>query len=573
VIAGITKWPLVPWATLPRALDVSSGNQFAALLAVPDVQIVLLMIAKPFDRTPRSVAGLPSPMGVSPWPSPPRFTGYGGERQVYLSDVGYTTGAADVPAHTHFPGRLAPALDWRLRLFETVEPDGRARVSVADVAILDPTGEHDALLDLAWDGREVKLLAGTQDLSLSEFGTVMRGDAATLAWDENGWRIRVREQGVVFTNLLARARYGGGGGTDGDAEITGTRAPYCAGRVRNVSPIRVVAADELYQVHDGETQAIDAVRDAGVELTFAADFTTGAALLAATTGAAMSGADIEAGEYGTCLAEGLFRLAAMPAGDVTADVRGDASGGYVDDTANIVRRIVTTRLSGQALSDPSDLDAGAFAVFSSAQPAEVGIYLRDERTVESVITEMLFGSGGYWWFDRLGRLTVGRLEAPTAPVRTIDSSTILAIERLDMAPPSYQRRVAWRRIWTLQSDDGLADSVPDDQRALYTTEQRFAVSTDSEVRGRHQLARDVETPGLFDVEADALTEAARLQALHGVQRDRYRVQVERLLFQVFPGESVTLKHPRFGLANGRNFVVVGLEENTLTGTTVLELWG
>ena len=153
------------------------------------------------------------------------------------------------------------------------------------------------------------------------------------------------------------------------------------------------------------------MRDKGVALTLAADFVSYETLIAATTGAAASGADIETGEYATCLADGMIRIAASPAGSLTVDAKGDSAGGYVSDTAGIVARLVKRdfgvldqRLTG------SDLDQVSFAALTAAQPAPVGVYVGAKpEIVSSIIDAMMRAIGGYWFFTLPGVLTVRRL--------------------------------------------------------------------------------------------------------------------------------------------------------------------
>ena len=64
---------------------------------------------------------------------------------------------------------------------------------------------------------------------------------------------------------------------------------------------------------------------------------------------------------------------------------------------------------------------------------------------------------------------------------------------------------------------------------------------------------------LYSTATAAVKEARRRQALHGTMRDRYRGSVALVASELASldiGKVVTIKHPRFGLATGGDFVVV-----------------
>lgn len=573
MIPGITNLVDEPVASLPVALRSSTPNQFAALLTNPDAELLILLIATPYDASlSRNISALPAMVAVLPVAADKQLAITGGETSIYLSDKGFATIASDSIPHQYFDGRLAPALSRSISLFENSEPNGSGSSSTGDIVINNDDGAMDALINYAWDGRDLKLLAGQPGLALEQFGTVLKGTVSDINADEQRIMLRVKDPTAFLSLNLERSKYGGTGGADGDSDLEGVAKPYAAGRVRNITPYLVSSADLLFQVNDGQVNAIDGVRDKGVAITLVGDWPSSAALLAATTGVFGSGADIEAGEYGTCLAEGLFRLAGQPDGIVTADVEGDAAPDYASTTALIVKRIVTTRLGAFALQ-ANQLDIGSINALSTAQPATVGVYVDQDISVAEVISGLMAGIGGYWYFNRRGEFTLGRLTLPSSSDIEIDQTDLHTLYRMDLPLPVWRRRVAWKKSWTVQDADNLALAVSDADRQLYGNEYRYSVSEDSSTRGKHRLAREIVTPGYFDLEADADTEAERLRLLHSVDRHRYRVQIKRKLFRIEPNIVITLTYPRYNLNNGKDFVVASIEEESDSGFTTLEVWG
>ena len=74
---------------------------------------------------------------------------------------------------------------------------------------------------------------------------------------------------------------------------------------------------------------------------------------------------------------------------------------------------------------------------------------------------------------------------------------------------------------------------------------------------------------------DAVAEAARLQTLRGVRRDRYSfisaMDAETVLLDL--GDYVRVTHDRFGLSAGQVFVVMGIEPEPEEGEITFEVWG
>ena len=73
--------------------------------------------------------------------------------------------------------------------------------------------------------------------------------------------------------------------------------------------------------------------------------------------------------------------------------------------------------------------------------------------------------------------------------------------------------------------------------------------------------------------SDAAAEASRLLGLFGVKRDMLRVRVKTQPFALEPGQTVTVTYPHHGLSSGRDFVVVGMVEDSAINEVTLDLWG
>jgi len=475
-----------------------------------------------------------------------------------LSDLGYTSQGGDSVAHQYFEAVVVQPLRYERDMVQSgiggmVRSSGELILNNADGS-LDPL-----LTDFAADGRRVTVRLGQRDWSYDDFGVQFRGVIASLVPDETQIRIRIQDSAFRLESPIQPVTYGGAGGADGGEDLAGLPRPLCYGWVWNISPPLVDAGALLYQVHDGAMEAVDAVRDRGVALTPAdpPDYATVQDLLNATTGI---GGAIEPGEYATSLAAGFFRLGGAPAGQITCDARG-AAAPFVESTSDIIVRI----LEDQAGWASDDINYAAFVRLNQDAPALVGIWTGTQpRSLGEVIGELIEGISGFAGFDRRDRFSAGLLLAPTgAPVMRFTTENIETLEREPLpgrlSPPSWRRRVAWRRNYTVQND--LAGSVPDAVRSFAVQARRWAVQEDATVQDAHPFAQEVDTLGLYAQEADAEIEAQRLQALFGVSgRALYRL-VTPLLFRAEFGDMVQVTWPRFGLSTGAFGRVVGVFED------------
>ncbi len=552
-------------AEMPNA---DSDGPFGTTTLVETSPDVLLVRARAWDTTvSRTVLGAPNACGSVAFAGGTSFTAGGQSTEMYLSDSGYTSHAADSPANTTWEARLISGFNFEMSLFRGDEPEGRSDVGRGEIVIANSDGFYDAAALLGFDGRTVEVWTGKKADPFSAFTKQFEGTAEHIEWTEGILTFKMRDRRFNADRSIGVVLYGGTGGLDGNSDVKGLPKPQTYGEQYNVRATLVNPASLIYQVHDRITSSIFAVRDKGVALTAAGDVTTVSILTATVSG----------GTYVTSLSTGLFKLGASPAGLITADVRGDAFGGYVSTTAAIVRRIVTTRLTGQQLADPEDLSAASFTALDASQPATIGIAVPPNSKTADVIDSLLIGIGGFWYFTRDGKFAVGRLEAPTDLVSTraitkTEISEANPIRRVGPIP-SWRRRVSWRQLGVAQSPDVLASSVSDTDRAFYSQLARFSEASDSSIRTGHKLAQDKVTGGLFTDSDDADTEAVRVLSLHKTLRDFYEVGVVDSLFEFDLAQIVTLTHPRWDLTSGKKFIVVNISEIHELNETVLTLWG
>lgn len=491
----------------------------------------------------------------------------------YASGLGMMTLPSETPANAHYAPRLMQPIGVKRTMFANARVTGGSSVGAGEIVLNNTDQGLAGLRDYGIDGRDVVVRLGPQGGAYpADFTTVLTGTAEQIEVGASKATIRLRDKSQVLTQPVQATLYAGNNslpsGAEGTADdIKGQRKPLLFGRRYQIAPMLVNTSKLIYQFHDGTAQAVDAVYDQGVAL---AAGTTRANL------AAMEATAPAAGAYDTCLSLGLIRLGAAPAGRITMDARGDASGSYVNKAADIVSRILTQRCGISS----GDIDSASVTALNTAAAYECGIYITGETTRQQAIDAVLASCGGWLAPTRAGSWQVGQLVAPSGAADFEFTDTdILALDALatrdaEAGVPVW--RVKLRGLpYTEISRADLAGAVTEADKARLLQPWREVTASDSGVQTKHLLAPEMVRDTAIQNASDMATEAARLLALHKVRRDyvQARVALTEANAAVELGNVVTLTTDRLGYSAGRDFVVVGVDADGKRKRLTLDLWG
>lgn len=483
---------------------------------------------------------------------PGEGTGTFGVVKTYASTTGYTTAPADSPGNTHFEGRMEVPLQFERSIVWQGGFGGQASVGFGVLELVNTDGYYDDIVnDGATDGRRILIKIGAAEYRYDQFGVIFDGTSAGMESTESSVRVKLRDMNYLLARPIQTSVYGGTGGADGNADIKGNPKPLCYGKCLNIAPVLVNPSTLLYQVHDGPIQAVSAVYDRGALLTAGSGYTV----------------DLNAGT---------ITLTAAPAGIITADVQGaKASGVYASSTASIVDLILRTR----TIVTPDRIDSASISRCASDSSAEVGIYITEKVNADDVIGSLMNGIGGWWGFNRAGKLQIAVFKAPSGNAKIeANEDDITGIERIAMPdgiyPPPWRYRVGYQRNWTVQGTD-LAGAVSSARRAFLIEQYRIGQAQDEVITIKHPMSREPDIiPAYFAEEAHATAEASRLLDLYGrVARAMYRVTLKTYPFQLDIGDVVALRYPRWNLREGRNFVVVAVDDDAVSNDITITVFG
>lgn len=471
------------------------------------------------------------------------------------SDRGYTSpnlngGPND---NVHFDGRVTSPLQVSRTLPIAPESSRRLTADVGSIELIGTDGEFDDFLSsYAVDGREIQVKIGLDGFYYRDFTTVFLGKIVSCKTDFDTLSISVGNAGLDLDRPLQTNFYGGTGGIDGSTSIANAPKPICLQTVSNETPVFIDPANLVYQINDGVISAITDIRDAGVSLTFSADYSTYAALTAAS---------LSVGDYATSLALGIFRLGGSPAGNVTFDATGSVYSSTLLPSADIVMSILKT-FGG--LSD-SDIDADAIAnidqdIKSGFFTPESGKYFDQAINVSDALDTFLGSIFWYWGSTIDGRVTVGKVTAAepsdglpsTTSFDEVDVRDLEILDQIDGTyPPRWRQSFGFNRNGTIQKRSEMAGTVSDSDVQIFGRQYDTITTEDSGVKDDFLNAVDAsvlvtpyQTPDVENIHTYYAAFLARLISLFGKLTTPVRIDVGRQAMKLSLGERVKLTHPR-----------------------------
>lgn len=360
--------------------------------------------------------------------------------------------------------------------------------------------------------------------------------------------------------------YAGTGGADGDVNLAGRYKPVCLGECNYVPALLINAGALVYQVHEAAIAGVDEVSVAGLPLNYAGDYPTYSALVLAA---------LNPGEYATCLALGIFRLATDPgAAPVLANVRGDSALGYVNTTADILLRaaLIRARLSS------SQIDQLSYSILPIGR---VGRYYdgAQQVNVATLYDELLRPCNAFYaqGTDRSIRIGVHPTLETTNENYVITAGDMLASPRVSETDLESFKSVTmyWGRSFAagVVSPDQLSDLLSAEQKLAITqigskvkvSSQQTAVFDEGSIDAGPYETFFLDEPDVRTVASDVL-----LQRRANVKT--YFITIGRKGLTWLEGQIVRVIDDRLGLGgNGRKFEIIGIKDKQSAGEIAVEL--
>lgn len=483
-----------------------------------------------------------------------------------------TSGAA-ITDFAYYDGRIQQAANVSRNCFSDGHTFGRTRIGHGDMVLANSDGGLDYMLDYSFAGRRITIRLGTEypdTRGLVAYTPILVGtmEQVELSWNRVVVRVRDRQQDLA--NPLQAIRYTGGGVTleGNDADLKGKAKPLVFGKVFNVSPPQVDTNRRIYQLHTGEAiSSLNAVYDNGALLTAGAAYASQADLLATAPAAN------QYRFWNDATAGAFFRLGSDPSGTVTAD----ATGSGTITVGQLFNKILLK--AGIASADIVAADITALDAAVSYQTGVFAGHDRDITTLE-LLDELCASVGAYYGCDVYGKFRIDRIVLPTgASVGTIKTNQIVSIERISSRDrgsgiPAWKVKLGYQRNYTRQDSTGSTATAS--RKAYIVEKYRREEAADASVKTANLLSPELEFNTVLVNKADAVAEASRLLTIYKTRRDMYEVTVRvdaSLAAFLDLGRIITIEVNRFGMNNGKKFLIIGIRTNMQGYQFDLTLWG
>jgi len=320
------------------------------------------------------------------------------------------------------------------------------RYQLADAAIRIWTGE----LGAAWDGFTLRF---DGRVSAQPALADIRADIDFAADDR--W---------LDTALLST--YAGTTGVEGPATLKGQPKPLALGAPRYVAGTLIDTVNSVFQVSgygrvNGLEAALEKLARYGAPIGDAASF------------AALVAADVPAGRWATCNAQGLARLGAPPTGQISFLVQGDAAGpdGWARKPGQLIRRIA--QIAGGA----GKLDDASLNALDAATPFTLSVYLDQQTTGRELIQKIAASVNAVAlvsWTGKLFVLPIG-LHGGGVTLAADGSNLppVSSVKQVDIDAPYQKLAIGAERAWTVHALGDIAFEAPLIDRGRYDPNETY----------------------------------------------------------------------------------------------------
>jgi hypothetical protein len=516
---------------------------------------------------------------------------WNGSAEVTLnfSSSGYVTGTTNLPPsgvnHTFYEPRIIQPAMIQQECWNNGRIGGSSRIGFGTIELANTDGGLDYLTAYAFDGREITVIVGDVTNGGTPVWTVaLTGKMAPPVIGIKTVTLYLRDRILELDKPVCTSVYAGTNslpnGLEGTSDdIRGQRKPRVFGSVFNITPVLVNTSRLIYQVNDGAISSVCDVYDQGAALTKGTDYT--------------DQTDMEtnaptAGNYRVLPAMGLFRINAMPDGELTCDV---IQGAAASDRTAAQLTYDIAIIAGLSSGDISSADVTAL---DTANSAEMGAYYQDETTCIQAIDEIQNSVGAWWGFDRLGLLRMKQWLVPSGtPVATFTAAEIEELERVtdSNSVPTWRMSFEYLKNYTVQNSD-LAAAVTIDRRAILGASTAVRIQSLTSVKTSNISAIESTVPSVISGTLysgikgrivinrntalnSAGTESTRQFNLYKVMRQRYDVTVfidSTLISTINLGDVVRLQLNRFSMSSGVDFRIMGIKMDMNTKKCFLNLW-
>jgi hypothetical protein len=397
---------------------------------------------------------------------------------------------------------------------------------------------------------------------------ILRANTEYVEWDEDELTIVLKDHSLLFDRDVQLNTYQGTGGYEGTESIKGNIKPLVFGFVEYGEPVLLNPDTELYQFHDGPSHTGIIIYEGG---RIRPNIVVNSSILnwLPTT------ADVNSGIIRIDYQQGIFRLAAPSAGQITFTKFGDTSVPRESTLSDIVLALI------RRTAPELQIDSDSFGFHKAILGQPYGLYLREATTLGNVLTELAAPGGDVVSLTRLNQVRINHMSRTAARAFIDDRSIAVGskIRRREPPRPGHTYKLGYQKVWKLLTENELLGDADQRTRHLMKAEFRwneFVVEQrHSPSPKRFDSAKATELKSYMIGPANHLVvEFALRDYMH---RDLYEITVVGFAFMFNIGDTVLLQLTRWNMTVPRSMLVVEIADLSPTvGTedeTKLLLWG
>ncbi len=448
-------------------------------------------------------------------------------KTLYLSNYAYRSSPTDNAPNRVYKNWINKSSTLTFAQRMSVVLYGYTQTSTGAIEVFLHPSIEQLITDADFEGQALRVFVGSPSWSRDDFIPKFVGQGKSFDPVDNK-RARItftdKSQSLkkgVLTSLIAT------GSNAGDFK------PKCLGQCFNIEPKLLNEVTNTYSVNDGPIEAVTAVREGGFV--------------------------ISPTSYSVDINNGTVTINKNVTGRITMDVQGHKESGiYLTTAEQIINYLLS--IAGQSAS-----------VDTNILPSYLlGVYVREQRDIDSIIDETCLSVGGNWTYDELSQFRLMHYNGTGTVSKTIKRGQIEhgSLRIKTRLPAVKQLSVHYQRNWTEQTE-GLATSITENNpelAALYRNQ--YSSTTDTQTVANPSAAASLELNTLIVTKADADTELARRLALK--QNPKAIFEAKTILKTHTEGETASVHYSRY-FNPARDAVLVGQVHRINEATDIIEV--
>ncbi len=438
----------------------------------------------------------------------------GETRTMYVANAPFYSAPTDSPANQPYDDFITGGLSVAMAMDEVLQGATTTRFGSVDIINL----VDDEVLQGNFSGQQARVYVGKQGTNKAAFKQVFTATIDDLTVnDAQSISLDLRSHNDVFEQPLQQIETGD----------RGKKKPIAYGECFNVSPVVADKINRIYSVHESAVSAIN-VRAAGLPVS-----------------------------KNNNLANGQFSFASDQGGIVTSDVT---------TTINTPKAITLDILNR------ANVTAIELASLDALPTHEMALYLGRDETPNQALDAIVNSIGWFWNFKRSGEFFVGEFALGVASATLYpDDLQHDAINVKQTIKPVKKITLTYQKNWTPQGtslDDSLSLSV----KETYESKGPVVNAENPTVTEQYPNARTVEKSSLLKDQEHAQNEVNKRALLLSTKRRIYQIKAFDVPFDFELGQTITVVYPYREFTQGKDVLIVGIEDDLLNGESTLEVF-